>query len=201
MELDEMRALWGEQRQTLERNTKLQAEVLKQLARQRLGSLFGAIIRWEYINLLTCMVLLILLLLHGRRDFDLYLDLCYFFALAYLFYGVLTGVYKLRVLHKMDGTGPVLATVAGIEKMRLWLTRMRLPDIVLFPLVVLAIYAIVNQLVHGVSVFRQWQHYYPRVLLAMLLSVLAAVGVYRGFYLKKLREAQAMLEDMKQWEK
>jgi hypothetical protein len=201
MELDDMRQLWEAQRQTMEKTAKVQVELLHKLSRQRLNTLFGAIIRWEYANLITCVLLLVSLLLYARRGFDAGLEISYFFALLYLLYGIIAGVCKLRLLHQADeGTGPVLTTVVTVEKLRLGLTRMRIVDIALFPAIVIAIYALVNYMWRGQSIFAHWAHYSPRVILAVLLSVVAAIWLYRGFYLRKLKQASQVLNEAQQWQ-
>jgi len=201
MELDDMKALWQQHDKTLQENKILNEQLINLMLETKSKNAVRNILRYEYLGLAMCFVLVVVYLLQFGTVFEsTVLTASYFISLAFIISSMVMFYYKYKMLAAIDpGKNSVSETAQTTERFSLLISRERLWSIILSPLIISSTLVVIAKWVKDIDVMEMPDVFLPRIIIGIIALMVSLLLVYRLLYFNNIKTIKDNLEEIKKF--
>lgn len=202
MELEEMKQKWMEYDQKLDRNLKLNEELLRKRHLDRSRQEMRTPVNYELFNIPTGVLFIIWIAgstFQHAGDFRLLLS--GLISLLSMVPVLIFSIMRLNAMSKIDyyNTSVVdLQKQISLVKKKYLLTRKL--EMYWFPIFVISVIPILAMAMRHLDIFEHPYRYLTAIALALALGYPCMIWVYNNWYGKKLKNTSAFLEELRRFE-
>ncbi len=205
MELEAMKQIWQRYDENVQKNNSLNDTIIKKMLQQNSKNIISKMIGFEYLNLTISGILTLLLLAGGYYFLHLpgvegILTLCYFVSLVCAATALLANMYMIYFLNNTDLSKPVADNLIRMDKLTRFTTQSKIFNLILLPIFVLATVPVGRKLVYNENIFEKMHFWWPLLLAALTLGVIATVLLYRTFYTNRVKAIKENLNEIESYE-
>ena len=199
MDLEEMKNIWQQHEQELQQTRMLNERIIRNMLKERSATAMKKMTGAEYLGAGLCAILLLIFIPMGVRLEGTALMVCYAFSLLFILVSLLFSLYKISYLSKTDPGNAVTDTTRRISRFRLLIAKERLWSIILFPALMVCVFAVVNYWVAGANIFDNITAHHPKIVLALVVGIPAALIVYQRVYMSSIRQISDNLKELEEF--
>lgn len=192
-----MKNIWQQHERELKQTRMLNERIISNILKEKSANAMRTMSSTEYLSAGLCAALLLIFVPMGSRLEGTALMICYVFSLLFILVSFLFGLYKISFLSKTDLGQPVATTMQRITKFRLLIAKERVWSLILFPAIILCVFAVVSYWVAGVNPFDNLSVHLPRVLIGVAVGIPVALVVYQRVYMNSIRQINESLKELK----
>jgi len=155
MELEEMKTLWEEMSQKVEKQKLVTDQIIMDMTQQKYTSKFSKIFLYESLGSVICFGMAIYLLFNIEKLDTWYLMACGIFTLAFLFLLPLFTLWSLTRLKRLDVTAySYKETLVRFERSKKWVLLLQRTGIYLSFILFLAVLPVMSKIFNNKDMFK-----------------------------------------------
>lgn len=203
MDIEQMKQLWNKLDAGIDRQQAINAELLKQLVKDRNNRSLSSISWMEYLGIaVAVVVMMVFISLFPRLGDSPLLIVSYIISMLIMVVTLVTGIYKLRHISPDDYSKRTVVEMSErIEKLRLFIAKEKIAALVSGPVMIAAFTAVVYKFVHDVNIFTNITAYLPRIIAGTIAYVILAALLYKQVYFRNINEIKSNLDELSQLKK
>jgi len=199
MDIEQMKQLWNKLDAGIDRQQAINAELVKQLVKDRNNRSLSSISWMEYLRIaVAVVVMMVFITLLPRLGDSPLLIVSYIISMLIMVVTLITGIYKLRHISPDDYSKRTVVEMSErIEKLRLFIAKEKIAALASGPVMIAAFIAVVYKFVHDVNIFTNITAYLPRIIAGTIAYVILAALLYKQVYFRNLNEIKSNLDELK----
>lgn len=203
MDIEQMKQLWNKMDAGIDRQQAINAELVKQLVKDRNNRSLSSISWMEYLGIaVAVVVMMVFISLLPRLGDSPLLIVSYIISMLIMVVTLITGIYKLRHISPDDyAKRTVVEMSERIEKLRLFIAKEKIAALVSGPVMIAAFTAVVYKFVQDVNIFTNITAYLPRIIAGTIAYVILAALLYKQVYFRNINEIKSNLDELSQLKK
>ena len=200
MDIEQMKQLWNKLDAGIDRQQSINAELVKQLVKDRNNRSLSSISWMEYLGIaVAVVVMMVFISLLPRLGDSPLLIVSYIISMLIMVVTLITGIYKLRHTSPDDYSKRTVVEMSErIEKLRLFIAKEKIAALASGPVMIAAFIAVVYKFVHDVNIFTNITAYLPRIIAGTIAYVILAALLYKQVYFRNLNEIKSNLDELKE---
>ncbi len=200
MELDELKGLWQQYDNSLQKNNILNEKIISTMLNEKSKNALQRMLVWEYIGVSVCAALLLLGTGMGTNIGHGHIAASYFVSMATILFSLVYGVYKINYLLSVKpGLTPVTVTAQKTERFRLLIARERLWTVILSPFLITPILVVALYWVHHIDLLDYLSFYLPRLIMGVIILIGGCLMYYKKIYFHNLEEISANMKEIERF--
>ena len=203
MDIEQMKQLWNKMDAGIDRQQAINAELVKQLVKDRNNRSLSSISWMEYLGIaVAVVVMMVFISLLPRLGDSPLLIVSYIISMLIMVVTLITGIYKLRHISPDDYSKRTVVEMSErIEKLRLFIAKEKIAALVSGPVMIAAFTAVVYKFVQDVNIFTNITAYLPRIIAGTIAYVILAALLYKQVYFRNINEIKSNLDELSQLKK
>ncbi|MCD8043401.1 MAG: hypothetical protein LUH10_10090 [Tannerellaceae bacterium] len=203
MELDDLKATWQEYNEKLDRNLRLNEELLRRVSLKQSHSEAKSLLSMEYLSLSICIVTTIVLMLVTLR---IYTDTPYLITgiIAFIIFVicVYNNIHKIKVLSGINYySSPVLEVQKTIVHFEQIYHKAKKTELLLTPFILVTALAILKKGIIGIDIFAQPIEFLASILFCLVICIPLSFWMYKHYYEKRIARIHEFLNSIEEFEK
>ncbi|RYE22623.1 MAG: hypothetical protein EOP51_12785 [Sphingobacteriales bacterium] len=204
MELDEMKLLWQQYDNNIQKNNSLNNMIVKKLLQQNSKDIVGKMTGFEYLNISVGGIFTLLILLSGPTflklpGVDMPLTSCYIIAALAALCALSLNFYMINFLNHTDLSKPVTEALPRIDKLRQLTVKGKLMNVILLPIIIVTAVAVGRKWVYDENIFQTMTFWGPALIIGVVLGLIATIFLYRTLYTNRIKTIRMNLEEIEQF--
>ncbi len=201
MELDDMKSLWQQHDKTLQENKILNEQLINMMLETKSKNAVKNILRYEYLGLATCFILVVIYLLQfGTVGENLLFTASYFVSLAFIVASMILFYFKHKMLAAIDPSkNSVTETAEAAERFRLLVSKERIWSLISAPLIISSTLVVMAKWVKDIDVMDMPDVFLPRIIIGIAALMASLLLLYRLLYFNNIKTIKENLEEIKKF--
>lgn len=200
MDIEQMKQLWNKLDAGIDRQQAINADLVKQLVKDRNNRSMSSISWMEYMGIaVAVVVMMVFAVMLPKLGNTPALIISYIISMLIMVVTLITGIYKLRHISPDDYSKRTVVEMSErIEKLRLFIAKEKIAALASGPVMIAAFIAVVYKFVHDVNIFTNITAYLPRIIAGTIAYVILAALLYKQVYFRNLNEIKSNLDELKE---
>ncbi|MCD8177423.1 MAG: hypothetical protein LUE98_08370 [Tannerellaceae bacterium] len=203
MKLDNLKATWQEYNEKLDRNLRLNEELLRRMNMKQSHKEVKSILSLEYLNIGIGIVVIIPLVIMTLR---VYTEIPYlitgFIALVSFIITLYNNIHKVKALSGVNYySSPVLDVQKAIVRFEQIYYKAKKTELILIPFILISVLPIFNRGINGIDEFTNPREFLVKILICLVICIPLSFWTYRHYYEKRIARIHEFLNSIEEFEK
>ncbi|HEY9177783.1 MAG TPA: hypothetical protein VIN07_08840 [Flavipsychrobacter sp.] len=198
MDIEQMKQMWNKLDAGIDRQQSINAELVKQLVKDRNNRSLSNISWMEYLGIaVAVIVMMVFAVMLPKLGTTPLLVISYIICMLIMVITLVTGIYKLRHISPDDYSNRTVVDMGErIEKLRLFIAKEKVAALASGPVMIAAFIAVVYKFVHNINIFNNITAYMPRIIAGTIAYIILAALLYKQVYFRNINEIKNNLEEI-----
>ena len=194
MELNDIKNVWAQLDERLERQESLKSQIIKEMLQSKSSRSLSRLLNYEIFCLVPLVVFLpVLIYVDGRFGLSHLQHIMIYVFVGMFVLSMASQLWKIWLLATTDLFGPIAGNIRNIQRFRIHINREKLLSLLVIPFIVIFVAEAVRVQQGGIEAWR-----WSAIVVALLFVAIMAVFVYKRFYKSNIDTILKSMEELKE---